>query len=192
MSKNQLNSLVMSYRNGNEQALDEIFRKVNPLIERASSELDHLVGDVTKFDCRVILKAKQLVEKSFDTTKGNFISVLKTTISKEKSDFLNRRTKNLDEISMEFLAEPQGDELGYQFEASDNTEDEILFNEKIALLAQGDQRKTVVLNEWSKGAADKSISELLAQRFGGKSESHRKFITRFKTDCQKRLLTTAY
>lgn len=184
--KQQLNSLVGCYQRTEEEVyLREIFKQVNPIIERASRELEHLITDVTKFDCRVVLKAKKLIE-SFDEDKHDYLAAVKAIVSREKADFIRRRRSKLEETSLDALASGEGSEegdgLGYQFKSSENVVGTILLNEKIALLAQGDSRKKVILNEWSKGADDKSISELLAQRFGGKAESHRKFITRFKTD----------
>lgn len=178
----QLNSLVESYREGNKLALVEIFEHINPLIEKASKEIEMIVEDVTKFDCRMILKAKKLIEETFNDSKGDFISVFKTTISLEKADFIKRRSRKLKETSLDALASGSEDGMaGYQFEASDDVESEVLLKEKVALLAQGDSRKKVILTEWSKGANDKAISELLAQLYGGTAESNRVYISRFKT-----------
>lgn len=60
--------------------------------------------------------------------------------------------------------------------------------EKVALLAQDDDRKKVILRLWTSGVSNTSeISRLLAQSFGGNKETHRKFINRFKLQCQKHL-----
>lgn len=194
----QLNSLVVKYQNTREETyLTEIFRKVNPTIEKASKEIEHIITDVTKFDCRVILKAKNLIE-TFEEDKHDYLAAVKAIISKEKADFLRRRRSKTEETSFEALAsgegtEEAGDGLGYQFESPEDVEGDVILKEKIALLAQGDPRKKVILAEWTKGAEDKAISELLAQRFGGKAESHRKFITRFKSrECQPFFIKEGY
>lgn len=187
MDRNQLNSLVFSYQNGSEVALNEIFQEINPLIEKASADLETVVTDVTKFDCRMILKVKKLAEDFSEETK-DFKSIVKTLISREKSDFAKRRSKQIEEISIDKLQLQDEEGKGFQFSNSKaGVESEVLFQEKITLLAQGDSRKEMVLIEWSKGAEDKSISKVLAHRFGGKPESHRKFISRFKTECRNRL-----
>lgn len=62
----------------------------------------------------------------------------------------------------------------------------ISLNEKIARLAT-DDRELVTLSSWAKGLNDSQVSETLARHFGGKSESHRKFVRRFKVRCQERL-----
>lgn len=62
----------------------------------------------------------------------------------------------------------------------------ISLNEKIARLAT-DDREMVTLNAWANGLNDKQVSTTLASRFGGNSESHRKFVQRFKAKCQRKL-----
>ena len=67
-------------------------------------------------------------------------------------------------------------------------DDRLLANEKIAFLAEGDSGKLAILNNWKHGYYnDSNTSAFLAKRFGGNSESHRKFINRFRTTCQKAL-----
>lgn len=186
MNKAQVNALVVGYRNGNELALEEIFRMVNPLIENASRIIEKVSDDPTKFDCRVLLKIKKAIE---DPSVKDFGGYVKTIIGNEKSDFLNRRKRKREDISMAALEGDSDSDLGYQFESNEDVEDDVMFKERVALLAQGNSKKETILLQWSRGAEDKSISELLAQLFGGKAESHRKFIQRYRTECRDRLLT---
>lgn len=188
MNKKQLNQMVMQYQNGDEYAMEAIFNAVNPLIEKASAEIERFVDEFTKFDCRTVVELKRLI-KTFDGEKHDFLSSAKAVIDRTKSQYIRRDSRKSElHTSMEFLAEPQGDALGYQFEDTlASVEDEVMFNEKIALLAEGDSRKTTILIEWARGAEDKSISELLAQLFGGNPTGHRSFIKRFKSKCQDRL-----
>jgi hypothetical protein len=192
LEREKLNNLVHEYKHGNELALDGIYKEVSPILERASREMERLMEDFASFDC-VVLRELERHVKTFDVNKHDFLSAVKAVVSKYKARYI-RRNKEFQEsyVSMNAMEESSSvgadeDSLGWQFEAKENVEDEILFKEKIALLAQGDSFKETILLEWSKGANDTSISELLAQRFGGKSESHRRSITRFKTECQKRL-----
>lgn len=62
----------------------------------------------------------------------------------------------------------------------------ITFNEKIARLAT-DDRERITLNAWANGFNDMEVSKTLASHFGGNSESHRKFVQRFKAKCQRKL-----
>lgn len=184
----KMNNLVISYQKGDPEAVNTLFRKVNPFIEDASRELESLVDNYTEFDCRITLKIKKLLETFDRKRERNFIGIVKTLIDYEKSDFITRRSRKLEEVSKESMEDPVNEEEGIQFgDHSEKVEDEILLKEKIALLAQGDLRKETILTEWTKDTEDSSISKLLAQLFGGKSESHRKFIQRFKSECAKRI-----
>jgi DNA-directed RNA polymerase specialized sigma subunit len=187
MNKQRLNELVLAYQDGNESAVNDLFQAINPLIERTSLEIERLTDDATKFDCRMIYKLKKLIEK-FDATKGHdFLSSAKALITQEKSDFMKRRKRKREDVSMSALEGESEEDLGYQFESKENTEHDVLFKERVTLLAQGNPKRQMVLIQWSKGADDKSISVMLAHHFGGKAESHRKFVTRFKTECRDRL-----
>lgn len=186
--RDQLNKLVISYQNGETAALDEIYKKVSPIIERNSKSIWYKVKNFTDFECRCILKIKKALT-NFDPNKGDFISLIYDIITNEKSDFLKRRSSNyLKSTSLEVLADSGGVEGHEDFESLNalaGVDEEIIFNEKIALLAKGDQRRLAVLKLWSKGYYnDSDIANTLASIFGGKSETHRTFIKRFRTECQ--------
>lgn len=186
--KRHLNSLAVSYRDGNEDAVDELFMAVAPYIERESNLISYYVDNFVKLDCRVTVKIKNFLEK-FDEEKDDYLAVAKTIITRERFDFMNRRKRDAQMVSKDRA--PEGTDLnGWDIEDPlARAEDTVLFKEKITLLAEGDHRKELILLKWSEGEHDKNISELLAQRLGGKSESHRKFIGRFKTECKNRLAT---
>jgi hypothetical protein len=184
LNKVLVNELAADYRNGNELALDEIFRKLNPLIENASRIIEKVSDDPTKFDCRVLLKIKKAID---DPNIKDLAGYVKTIIGNEKSDFLTRRKRKREDISMTKFEGDGDEDLGYQFESTSNTEHDIEFKERVTELAQGDPIKETILLQWSRGAENKSISELLAQLYGGKAETHRKTVQRFKTECKARL-----
>lgn len=190
MNRQKLNSLVVSYKNGDEDALNELYREIGPLIESASLEVEKFIHDFTEFDCRVLRELKRLV-KTFDIEKHDFVSAAKAIISRTKAQYIrrdSRKSKML--VSMQAIESPDDDEkLGFQIQDPlAGVEEKILHKERVTLLAQGDPRREVILMQWSKGANDKSISELLAQLFGGQAETHRKFILRFRTKCREILL----
>lgn len=193
MDKTQLNILVASYQGGDELALTGIFNSINPIIERTSRELERFVEDSTKFDCRMALKVKKLIE-TFDKEKHDFYSAVKAIASKEKADFLRRRSRKGQHVSMDKLESPEGADVGgYQFrDTRTNTEEEVLLKEKIALLTQGDSRKEIIVSEWSKGVQDdKSIALLLTQQFGGSIHTQRSFLQRFRLKCRSLLTEEA-
>lgn len=184
MNNEYVNELVLSYRNGNESALGEIFKYLSPLIEKSSEMIRKVSDDPTKFDCRVLLKLKRALD---GPEVYNFASYAKTVIGNERSDFLTRRKRKRDDVSMTALEGDSEENLGYQFKANEDVESDVDLKERVTLLAQGNPRKKVILTQWSRGAEDKAISELLAQLFGGNATGHRSFIKRFKTECRTRL-----
>lgn len=72
-----------------------------------------------------------------------------------------------------------------------NVEDAVVqkssLHEKIAGLAS-DDREFFTLKAWSNGSNDAEISRSLADHFGGNSNSHRRFIQRFREKCQRKLV----
>jgi hypothetical protein len=194
LDKAHLNSLVVSYRNGDEEALGGIFDAVNPLIERASRDLEYLVDNYSKFDCRIVMKVKRLIE-TFDHEEHDFIGAVKAIIGDERAFLMRRAVKKNEKypkVSKERLEESSENWSGVELQSQEKKiEDALILKEKIALLAQGDQRKEIILTQWARGATDVSISQLLAQLFGGKEKSHWRFIMRFKTKCRNLLAEEA-
>ena len=189
MEKRKLNQLVVEYQNGNSEVVDDIFKAINPMIEKASRDIEKFVDDFTKFDCRMVTKAKQLIE-TFDDSRDDFLAIFKTRLTREKAQFIKRNSRKHERQTSMATLEGDGEEdLGYQFKSSADVEAEIEFKERVTLLAQGNPKKETILSQWSKGATDTSISELLAQLYGGNAKSHRVFVARFKTECRTRLAT---
>lgn len=187
MNKEQLNRLVYSYQNGDELALVGIFDAVNPLIEKASKDIELVVENYTKFDCRIVVKVKKLIE-TFEYGKHDFIGAVKAIIGNERAFLYKRAMKKPKVVSKDAMEESTETSAGTELRDKGlSIEDNLVFKEKITLLAQGDPRKKVILEQWSRGATDVSISELLAQRFGGKDTSHWRYIMRFKEKCRSLL-----
>jgi hypothetical protein len=192
MNKQHINQMVLAYQNGDDTAMSDIFNAINPMIEKASREIEPFVEDFTKFDCRMVKKVQRLIQ-NFEYGKHDFLAAVKAIISKDKAQYIRRNTRKSEGyVSMTVLeggnkSEEGEESLGYQFKSKDNTEHDVEFKERVTLLAQGNPKKETILLQWSRGAEDKAISELLAQLYGGKAESHRKFIQRFKTECRDRL-----
>lgn len=191
MNKKELNEAVAAYQSGDESELSRIFETVNPLIEKASEEVAKYEPNFIKFDCRVIKLLQQVIEK-FDRDSHDFLSAAKALIDRNKAQYIRRAKKRRQpEVLLSALESTSDDEQGYQFEdVLANVENQVTFQEKVTLLAQGDEKKELILLQWSGGVNDSTIATLLAQRFGGKSESHRKYIGRFKSSCQSKLTAT--
>ena len=114
-------------------------------------------------------------------------------IYEEVSQAKVRQKKEFYEHFSEFDAVNTSDGSTTEFEPEDvlaDVEGEVIAKEMTALLAQDDQRKLVILGSWTIGNDNNTeISRLLAQSVGGKIESHRKFIQRFRNECREKLAT---
>lgn len=184
MNKKELNNLVFQYQSGEEERLPEIFETVRPLIEQASDEVAKYETNFSKFDCRIITLLKSLAEK-FDRDKHDFLSAAKALIDRNKAQYIRRARKRKDpDIPLSAFDSKSDDDLGFQFEdVLANVEETITLQEKIALLAQGEEKKELILLQWSGSVDDSTIASLLQQRFGGNKESHRKYVQRFRKQC---------
>lgn len=186
-----MNEAVVKYQNGDEEARDFIFKAVSPMIEKASLEVERFVDEFVIFDYTALKEIERLAN-SYDFENHDFFSSAKTVVNRLKARYIKRNSRRAEMyVSMNAMEDSTKDRdgLGYQFtDPLARVEDEVMVKEKITLLAQGDLRRKLILEYWSQGINnDKHISELLAQRIGGNSETHRKFIMRFRDKCKKRL-----
>ena len=68
--------------------------------------------------------------------------------------------------------------------------DDIEVYETIEELSKGDDRRRFILANWAEGYHnDSELAEYLALIFGGKANSQRQFIMRFRNECKARLTT---
>lgn len=68
--------------------------------------------------------------------------------------------------------------------------DDIEVYETIEELSKGDDRRRFILANWAEGNHnDSELAEYLALLFGGKANSQRQFIMRFRNECKARLTT---
>ena len=99
------------------------------------------------------------------------------------------RTETFSEIS---AVNDFGESIEYEpVDALASVEESVLekssVTERIRSLATTDSEE-FVLNAWINGKSDSEIARELALHIGGKSQSTRKTVQRFKTKCQKRLI----
>jgi len=195
VNEEKLNILVEEFRDGSEEALNTLCKMFLPVIQWHSEQIWHKIENQTEFECRCLLKIKKALA-NFDRHKGSFRSLVTNIIMREKYDFLARRKRKISDVVS--LDEPLTDHEGNQayLEVVDvlaDVETSILSNhglmEKVALLAKGDPRRLAILKAWSEGETnDLQLAKELACSFPEVSESgHRKFIQRFRIECQKRL-----
>lgn len=155
-----------------------------PFVINESRKIEHRVSDVTSFE----YECYHYIGAALDRYKDNGRekkALIQKIIREVRNRFLTNR-KPRDEVSIDSIKE--GENIWEPRDVLADVEGEVLLKEKIALLAQGDLRKKTILEIWNRGCTnDSEISSLLAKRFGGNPESHRKFIRRFRIHCQDQL-----
>lgn len=192
----KLNNEVTGVTDQHNQRLEDMLRMYLPMINRITLSFWYKLRDETVFQRKCIDNLERMLTY-FDPSKGKFDSLAKKTITRTKVRLLNDRKHPWDKFKPIDSGIREEDDVGAVEEIwiKDDlavVDDSIIVNERIALLAEGDSRKRVILKAWSEGYFnDSELATLLAQRFGGVEESHRKFIRRFRNNCREKLQQTA-
>lgn len=195
MVEEKLNSLVESFRKGDDRALEQLCELFLPIIYKHSESIWYKIESFTDFECRCILKIKKALE-NFEPSKGKVYNLVINVIQREKFDFLSRRKRKLGVISLDEPLYRDKDGKEVLADLPDETanferyiESEEAVKEKIAFLAKGDQKKEFVLKAWASGETNVSeIARTLARLYPDTTfDSHRKFVHRFREECEKRL-----
>ncbi len=156
-----------------------------PYVQRESQRIAHLVPDQTSFEQRCLNSIGYWLER-YEGNGRSKKALIQRIIVRERNKYLKASRKEA-ALSIEGMR----DDGNVSWEPHDSLatiDDGLMAKEKIALLAQNDLRKKVILECWTDGFTNTTeISALLAQRFGGNSETHRKFIRRFQLHCQREL-----
>lgn len=167
------------------------FPEVVKLVRNASERIWYKVNDVTSFEHTCYRNIGiALVNENVRSVGGIATRIIARA---EKWHIKNRGAEPLESIQSLAGLDEEGCEQPFEIkDVLANVESTVIdsqsVNEKIAFLAEGDSRKEFVLRHWTNGGYnDKELSNVLANVFGGKSSSHRRFIQRFRIECQKRL-----
>ncbi|CDN42033.1 hypothetical protein [Paenibacillus sp. P22] len=192
MNDAQLNNLAALAAAGNEEARNSIFRYFFPIIEAMSREVWHLLKDESSFEHECYRKLMRATERYKLGSQRSFRNYAIHKMRGIRSTHLQRRSierERLSAIEAMGKQDEEGNEAGYEvIDGLAIVDDALLVNEKVALLAEDDSRRLTILADWTNGFNDDSdTAALLAHRYGGNSESHRKFIQRFRTACRKAL-----
>ncbi|MEC0370004.1 hypothetical protein [Paenibacillus chibensis] len=192
MNNLQLNSLAARASNGDTEAMWEVKGYFQPFIAELSDYNRNRIPSQESFE-EECWKIVEDVVKRFDPAIGNLRQLVVNFIKRRLGRSVDRhRKKELRHgmsplLSLDAPVTAKNGEL-VEIEVTDRLatiDSNLLLNEKIASLAGSDPRKLAIVHAWTKSDyTDSSIADLLAQIFGGKSESHRKFIARFKSQCK--------
>lgn len=156
-------------------------------VRRKVDEISHIITDIDKLETRIY---KQLSDY-FTRGKTSYKRV-QYLVNREVDLALKQfGTQNIIVFSDLSKRNDFGESMEFEPEdllaqVSETVLENISLNEEIARLA-ADDRERFTLNAWANGLSDTQVSETLARHFGGKCESHRKFVQRFKAKCRSKL-----
>lgn len=192
MKEAQLNSLALAAQSGDTNALWAIRARFSFEIERMLKLNWWKFDNEERFWNNCDTRIEEAIRK-FDPKKGTLHFQVMWRVHGLLKQHI-KRGKKQDVVFLHWRGDEVGS-VGEAIEVEDDLaviDDSYLVNEKIAFLAEGDSRKEMILKSWSDGFYNESeLATLLTQRFGGNTESQRKFIRRFKKTCRKRLLVAA-
>lgn len=200
MNNQKLNSLAVSAGSGDIPALWELKAYFHPFIVDLSESNRNSIASQEKFEDECMKIIDDLVTR-FDPRVGNFrqltVNFIKRRLGRCVARQKNAREKHKvygSILSLDAPVETKDGRLA-DIDIEDRlatVESNLLLNEKIASLAGSDSRKLAILNLWTQpNITDSYIAHLLAQMFGGKVESHRKSVHRFKSECKLALANAA-
>lgn len=194
MDNEQLNSLAIKAKNGDWLSMWQLKGYFHSYIAQLSDTSRNHISSQEKFEDECFKLIEETVSR-FDSSRGNFRQLVVNSFKRRLGRMRSRYREKLERYDVEFVplrCRTSTDEDGFQeYDVEDRlaaVEAKILLNEKIASLAGSDPRKMAILNTWATSTiTDTLTADLLAQAYGGKAESHRKFVTRFKSQCQTAL-----
>lgn len=188
MEDSQLNKLVTKAKEGDEDAYWSIVCEFYGLILRLSEKNRNRVRaqDALEEQC---FKQVRAAIKTYDPSRGSFKKHVEANIYKRLYFYIKRNSERTKEMETVSLVTKEGIEIDVEdVLARVDNEVNVYANEKIALLAKGDPRNLAILKSWTyHDNSDSHTADSLARDFGGKAESQRKYITRFKSQCRTTL-----
>lgn len=197
MNYNQIEIVAIAAQRGCEKSKELVYKDFIPIINDYVNRNWYKVQNEASLTKELIDTLDQTI-KDFDVEKGSFNRLARFNLERCFRKFIKRRKYNrTDSIPLEREIDDEGNTISDTLaDGFRELEQEMIIresiNEKIALLTKGDPRKKAILLAWSDGFYnDLALSELLTQLFGGKPNSHRQTIKRFRTFCQATLSQTA-
>ncbi|WP_232696134.1 hypothetical protein [Brevibacillus daliensis] len=195
MSNDELNDAVVKAKNGCKESRQKVLEWYIRLVNKTTIRIWFKINNECNFE-RKCLKNLDYMIKRFERERGNFSSVAIIDLERVTNDYMKNRSskrkhlESLDEVarqgdqdSRKRVAEPR-DVLA-------DVEGDYITKEMAALLAQGDPKKMMILRGWIDGNTDSRVAQMLAHLYGGKPESHRQAVKRFRKDCRTTLSQVA-
>ncbi|MNV07205.1 hypothetical protein D3C71_976250 [compost metagenome] len=196
MNKLKLNNLAVLAQAGDTEAMWGLKGYFQPVILHLSDTNRNLIASQERFENECYKIVEESVER-FNQSLGDIGQLVVHSIIRRLGRTKKRHQKTLaiqgititPIESMLQRSDDDSDLREYQIvDCLATVDGDYLLKEKIASLAGSDSRKLAILNTWiSSDITDTQTADLLAQTYGGKAESHRKFITRFKSQCRTTL-----
>ncbi|WP_178023061.1 helix-turn-helix domain-containing protein [uncultured Paenibacillus sp.] len=187
MQTEQLNKAVIKAKNGDGEAMWSIIAHFQDYIHKLSDRNRNLVKSQEDFEDQCFKRVEEAVH-SYDPKRGSFTSHVEAKLHERLNRCKKRNIKKNGSVEVVSITSRDGVDIDFEDDLAIVDGNRIFANEKIAFLAEGDPLKLAILKAWSDGVfRPKDVTILLAQNFGGKSESHRKQITRFRSHCQTKL-----
>lgn len=158
-------------------------------IYQTSDKIRNKITNQASFEDRCMGKLGKYLLQDKSRVKNK--KYLMNMVIKEAHEAVNTRNKKEFYNTFSELTSSNNDDDEIIFEPEDvlaDVEGEMLQKEMITVLADGNHRKELILKLWSCGGYNGvEIARMLAHTFGGNPESHRKTITRLRTDCINRI-----
>ncbi|MDN9010027.1 hypothetical protein [Brevibacillus laterosporus] len=197
MLNNKIENVVLAAKSGCLRSREMIYKDFVPIINDYVYKNWFKVQNEATLTKRLLDRLDESID-SYQQEKGSFSQLARINLERAFRQFIKNRKFTREKLTSmnEYIDEDRNTLSEVLPDILADIESTVIdresIKEKIALLAKGDLRKQAILLAWSDGFYnDSSLSELLAQLFGGKPESHRRAITRFRAFCQAALSQTA-
>ncbi|WP_149093372.1 hypothetical protein [Paenibacillus terrae] len=188
----QLNSIILAAQNGCVASMWEVKYRFSHLVHTLSEDNRNHIKCQHEFEDECFKVIEETVAL-FEPSKGDFPQLLYRCLTRRLARAKERYKNRTSGFTVVLLPTIKDESDGYvEVEIIDDlaiVDKNISLNERITGLAAGDPRKVTILKSWTEpDYCESDTALLLAKQFGGKSETHRKAITRFRTHCQKALV----
>lgn len=193
MDRIQLNSEALAAQNGDLDAMWRIKYHFQKFIIMLSDVNRNKISSQESFETQCFKLVEDKVLR-YNPDKDNLEWIIRVSfykrLKRSKDRFITK-SKGAVFNTLPSLMDGDGNEEDILEDDLAIIDEEVLLNERITSLAAGDPVNLAILSSWiDKSYNDSETAKTLACIYGGKSESYRKSIQRFRSRCQKALACT--